>query len=88
MISVNRGRQLVLRIRLKTITSSPLGRTTIWLPMVWALFPGSRIGLTTSYDAPLSSERANQASDRNAAARWPALALARSFGATIRCQVT
>jgi hypothetical protein len=36
----------------------------------------------------LSSERANQASDRNAAARWPALALARSFGATIRCQVT
>ena len=65
-----------LRIRLNSITRSPFGSTTIWLPIVCALLPGFRIGFTTSYEAPLSSERANQASERNAAARTPARALA------------
>jgi hypothetical protein len=78
-----------LRMRLNSITRSPFGRTTIWLPIVWALLPGSRMGFTRSYVAPLSSERANQAIERKAAARRPAArALALSFGATMRCQVT
>ena len=75
-------------MRLNSITRSPFGSTTIWLPIVCALLPGLRIGLTTSYEAPLSSERANHASERNAAARTPARALALSLGATIRCHVT
>src|SRR5215211_237089 len=81
------ARLRTLRIQLNSITRSPFGSTTIWLPIVWLNWPGSKTGLA-SYDSPPSSERANQATDLNVTVFSAARELARSVGDTMRCHVT
>src|SRR5215218_4798380 len=69
----------------KRSTSSPVGRTTIWWPIVDWSFCGAKIARAGSQLAPPFVVRENIASPRNEKACW-ALKLARSLGNRSRSQ--
>src|ERR671935_2075504 len=71
--------------RVKKSISSPLGRTTIWWPMVAWFFLGAKMARAGSQVAPPSVVRENIASPRKEKACW-ALKLARSLGNLVRSQ--
>src|SRR5215210_6100909 len=53
-------------IRSKKSIRSPLGSTTIWLPIVWSIVPGSKIFRAGSQLSPPSVVRLNHAGPRKA----------------------
>jgi hypothetical protein len=60
-------------------TRVPLGRTTIWLPIVWSFCPGSYSWRAGSQLTPPLVLRANQIGPRNAEVRKLARTLAASL---------
>src|SRR6266511_4113744 len=72
--------------RVNRSISSPVGRTTIWWPIVDWFFKGAKMGRAGSHVAPPSVVREKMVSPRNEKACW-ALKLARSLGNRTRSQI-
>ena len=73
-------------IRLKPSTSVPSGSTSIWLPIVWFIALGSKMGRAVSQLWPLSVLRANHVGPWKLTDRSNAVALECWLGETRRSQ--
>src|SRR5215475_458482 len=79
---------LVIRLMpsISTPRAGPVVGTTIWLPMVWSFWPGSKMARPVLQVTPLSVVRENIAGPRKAAANTVALGLAFVCGDSRRSQ--
>src|SRR5215472_16277157 len=77
---------LVIRLipSMSTPAAWPAVGTTIWFPIVWSFWPGSKITRPLLHVTPLSVVREKRVGPRNAMLWTNALGLAFSFGETSR----